>query len=87
MPVAVSKAAFERQRRNIGVTEMIEMTDRGHALTVDHGWRDVQRRRTRSFAASCSRGVLTRPRPIPGYWLAAAAARFSMQTATRSDDW
>jgi non-heme chloroperoxidase len=41
VPVAVSKAAFELQQRNIGVTETQEMLGRGHALTVDHGWRDV----------------------------------------------
>jgi non-heme chloroperoxidase len=41
VPVAVSKAAFELQQRNIGVTETQEMLGRGHALTVDRGWRDV----------------------------------------------
>jgi non-heme chloroperoxidase len=23
------------------VTEIVEMHDRGHALTIDHGWREV----------------------------------------------
>jgi len=23
------------------VTEIVEMTDRGHAITIDHGWRHV----------------------------------------------
>jgi len=41
VPVAVSKAAFERQSRNIDLTEYIEMPGRGHALTIDHGWRSV----------------------------------------------
>jgi pimeloyl-ACP methyl ester carboxylesterase len=41
VPVAVSKAAFEVQQKNIGVTEMVEMLGRGHALTIDHGWREV----------------------------------------------
>jgi pimeloyl-ACP methyl ester carboxylesterase len=41
VPVAVSKAAFENQHRNVGITETHEMYGRGHALTVDHGWRDV----------------------------------------------
>jgi non-heme chloroperoxidase len=41
VPLAVSEAAFESQQRNIGITEMREMYGRGHALTVDHGWRDV----------------------------------------------
>lgn len=41
VPVAVSKAAFKQQQRNVGITEMVEMHDRGHALTVDHRWREV----------------------------------------------
>ena len=24
-----------------GATEIVKMEDRGHALTIDHGWRDV----------------------------------------------
>src|SRR5262245_19122073 len=41
VPVAVSKAAFHHQNANTGVTEMVEVRGRGHALTVDHGWKDV----------------------------------------------
>jgi non-heme chloroperoxidase len=41
VPVKVSKAAFKRQERNGGITEIVEMHGRGHALTIDHGWRDV----------------------------------------------
>jgi non-heme chloroperoxidase len=41
VPVAISRAAFKLQQRNPGVTEIVEMPGRGHALTVDHGWRDV----------------------------------------------
>jgi pimeloyl-ACP methyl ester carboxylesterase len=41
VPVAVSKAAFKQQERNKGTTEFVEMPDRGHALTIDHGWRAV----------------------------------------------
>jgi pimeloyl-ACP methyl ester carboxylesterase len=41
VPIAVSKAAFNQQERNIGVTEYIEMDGRGHALNIDHGWREV----------------------------------------------
>jgi len=41
VPVTVSKAAFDHQQRNIGVTEFVRMPGRGHALTVDHGWREV----------------------------------------------
>ena len=41
VPPAVANASFDRQQRNAGVTEIIEMPNRGHALTVDHGWREV----------------------------------------------
>jgi hypothetical protein len=29
------------QKRNKGVTEIVEIPDRGHALTIDGGWRKV----------------------------------------------
>jgi pimeloyl-ACP methyl ester carboxylesterase len=41
VPAAVSKGAFERQQRNIDLTEFVEMHGRGHSLTIDHGWREV----------------------------------------------
>jgi len=40
-PWAIANASFERQRLNSGVTEIIEIANRGHALTVDSGWREV----------------------------------------------
>ena len=41
VPPAVVHAAFKLQSRNPGLTEFVEMEDRGHALTIDHGWREV----------------------------------------------
>jgi len=41
VPPAMSKAAFKKQKQNPGVTEHIEMPNRGHSLTIDHGWREV----------------------------------------------
>jgi non-heme chloroperoxidase len=41
VPWPLAKAAYKRQRRNPGVTEMAKMPNRGHALTIDHGWREV----------------------------------------------
>ena len=41
VPTAIAKAAYKRQRRNEGVTEYYEFKGRGHALTIDAGWRDV----------------------------------------------
>jgi non-heme chloroperoxidase len=40
VPPAVANAAYKRQARNPGVTEIAEMA-RGHALTIDSGWREV----------------------------------------------
>jgi hypothetical protein len=39
--VAVSEAAYHQQKGNIGITQYAEMPARGHALTIDHGWRYV----------------------------------------------
>jgi pimeloyl-ACP methyl ester carboxylesterase len=38
---AIANAAFKRQRLNPGVTEFITIPNRGHALTIDDGWREV----------------------------------------------
>jgi pimeloyl-ACP methyl ester carboxylesterase len=40
-PPAMQNAAYRKQKRNEGVTEIAEMPDRGHALTIDNGWREV----------------------------------------------
>lgn len=41
VPRALSDATFKRQKRNAGVTEFVEMKNRGHSLTIDDGWREV----------------------------------------------
>ncbi|HEY7133677.1 MAG TPA: alpha/beta hydrolase [Acidimicrobiia bacterium] len=41
VPPAIARASYKRERRNPGVTEIVEMADRAHALTIDHGWREV----------------------------------------------
>ena len=43
VPWAIAKAAYQRQRRNPGMTEIVQIPDRGHSLTIDHGWREVAR--------------------------------------------
>jgi hypothetical protein len=30
-----------RRKKNSGVTELVEMKGRGHALTIDSGWQEV----------------------------------------------
>jgi pimeloyl-ACP methyl ester carboxylesterase len=41
VPPAIANAEFKRQERNEGITEFAEMKGRGHALTIDSGWREV----------------------------------------------
>jgi non-heme chloroperoxidase len=41
VPWAIAKAAYDRQKGNPGVTEIVKMPNRGHSLTIDHGWREV----------------------------------------------
>jgi pimeloyl-ACP methyl ester carboxylesterase len=41
VPWTLVKASFDKQKRNPGVTEVIRVPDRGHALTIDAGWREV----------------------------------------------
>ncbi len=41
VPPSIAKASYKRQRRNPGVTEIVEMPGRGHSLVIDNGWREV----------------------------------------------
>jgi pimeloyl-ACP methyl ester carboxylesterase len=41
VPWAIANASYNQQKRNDGVTEMVEMPGRGHALTIESGWREV----------------------------------------------
>jgi pimeloyl-ACP methyl ester carboxylesterase len=41
VPWAIANAAYKRQRRNSAVTEIVKIPNRGHSLTIDHGWREV----------------------------------------------
>jgi pimeloyl-ACP methyl ester carboxylesterase len=41
VPWSIANASFKRQKRNKGVTEIVEIPNRGHALTIDSGWREV----------------------------------------------
>jgi pimeloyl-ACP methyl ester carboxylesterase len=44
VPWAIANASYRRQKRNPGVTEIVKMPGRGHALTIDAGWREVAER-------------------------------------------
>ncbi len=41
VPWAISNASYKREKRNDGVTEIVKMPNRGHALTIDGGWGEV----------------------------------------------
>jgi hypothetical protein len=41
VPWAIANASFKKQERNAGVTEIVEIKNRGHALTIDNWWREV----------------------------------------------
>jgi pimeloyl-ACP methyl ester carboxylesterase len=43
VPWAIANASFKKQARNDGVTEILKVTGRGHALTIDNGWHEVAR--------------------------------------------
>ena len=41
VPWALVSAAYQRQLRNSGETEVRQIPDRGHSLVIDHGWQEV----------------------------------------------
>jgi pimeloyl-ACP methyl ester carboxylesterase len=41
VPWAIANAAYKKQKRNEAVTEIVEVPNRGHSLTIDSGWREV----------------------------------------------
>jgi hypothetical protein len=41
VPPAIANASYKKQQRNSGVTEIVEIPGRGHALTIDSGRREV----------------------------------------------
>ena len=41
VPWAIANSAYKRQKRNPSVTEIKQLPNRGHSLTIDHGWQEV----------------------------------------------
>jgi pimeloyl-ACP methyl ester carboxylesterase len=41
VPWAIANASYKKQRGNESVTEIAKIPGRGHALTIDSGWREV----------------------------------------------
>ena len=77
VPWAIANASYKRQKRNKGITEIVKMTGRGHALTIDAGWREVAEkalefcnrftaaRPTGKRDSSAAAASATSPRPKP----------------------
>ncbi len=41
VPWSIANASYHQQQNNENVTEIAEMPNRGHALVIDNGWREV----------------------------------------------
>ena len=41
VPEVITKATLKQYRHSTAVTDLQEFADRGHSLTIDHGWRGV----------------------------------------------
>jgi non-heme chloroperoxidase len=41
VPWAIANASYKKQAKNGAVTEIVKVEGRGHALTIDNGWREV----------------------------------------------
>lgn len=41
VPEAVTRSTAKQYRHSTAETDVVELADRGHSLTVDHGWREV----------------------------------------------
>ena len=41
VPWAIANASYKKQKHNGAVTEIVKLDNRGHALTIDSGWREV----------------------------------------------
>ena len=71
VPWAIANAAYKRQSRNPAVTEIVKVPNRGHSLTIDHGWRSPRRRSTSSSGSpnrvlKFSGGLAERPETPAG---------------------
>src|SRR4051794_38701131 len=40
-PFAITNASYKKLKENDGVTEIVQMPNRGHGLVIDSGWREV----------------------------------------------
>jgi pimeloyl-ACP methyl ester carboxylesterase len=43
VPEAITKSTLKQYRHSLAINDLLEFPDRGHSLTIDHGWHDVAR--------------------------------------------
>lgn len=41
VPEAITKSTLKQYRHSTAETDLIEFADRGHSLTIDHGWEEI----------------------------------------------
>jgi hypothetical protein len=56
VPWAISNASYKREKRNEGVTEIVKIPNRGHALTIDSGMSRSNRMKSGSHLLDCVAG-------------------------------
>jgi non-heme chloroperoxidase len=61
VPWAIANASYKKQKRNEGVTEIVEIPDRGHSLTIDSGWREVAETALAFVQRFCGAGAAAPP--------------------------
>jgi dipeptidyl aminopeptidase/acylaminoacyl peptidase len=41
VPTAVTRSTLKQYKGSGAVTDLVEFPDRGHSLTIDHGWNEL----------------------------------------------
>jgi esterase/lipase len=41
VPEVITKSTLKQYKHSTAATDLLEFEDRGHSLTIDHGWREV----------------------------------------------
>ena len=60
VPPVLTRSQFKHQEKNPGLTESVELPDRGHSLTIDHGWPEVAETALTFIAAQPVGGITER---------------------------
>jgi pimeloyl-ACP methyl ester carboxylesterase len=55
VPPTIAEGSYKQERKNKGVTDIETVPNRGHALTIDNGWKDVAQKALDSSRGSSER--------------------------------